>query len=119
MVLWLCLSTWMGTGTGSRGGFLGQSCSRRLSEHLQGRPEKLAGSVAELSLLLGRGNVLSVSTQSVGFLPLLVVSGLAFTPDKNLIAQPFFSLWFFHSLSLRKSNTLLKHVNNCHCSAVC
>lgn len=53
MVLWLCLSIWMGTGTGSRGGFLGQLCSRRLSEHLQGRPEKLAGSVAELSLLLG------------------------------------------------------------------
>lgn len=41
MVLWLCLSIWMGTGTGSRGGFLGQLCSRRLSEHLQGRPEKL------------------------------------------------------------------------------
>lgn len=41
MVLWFCLSTWMGKGAGSCGGFLGQSYSRRLSEHLQGRPEKV------------------------------------------------------------------------------
>lgn len=103
---------------------LGQSCSSRSSDRWQKRPEcspfhwqNRAGSRDEEICC-------QLSVHSVGFWPLLVVSRFDVvlslhqlrTGSHSLQVCGVFVGFFF---PLRKSNTLVKHVNSCHVSAVC